>query len=78
MILIHDPRQSKGRPTGYGVQGGQGVGLRGLRGSRSRPTGSQGVKGLTDKVPGGQGVGLHGLGDPMGPSGRFDESSYDS
>ena len=41
--------------------GGQGVGLQGPRGSRGRPTGSQGAKGLAYRVPGGQGVGLQGL-----------------
>ena len=42
------------------VPGGQGEGLQGLRGSRGRPTGSQGVKEKAYRVPGGQGVGLQG------------------
>ena len=33
------------------VPGGQGVGLQGPRGSRVRPTGSQGVKGEVSGVP---------------------------
>ena len=33
------------RGVAYRVSGGQGVGLQGPRGSRARPTGSQGVKG---------------------------------
>ena len=48
--------------------GGQGVDLEGLRESRSRPIGSQGVKGYADRVPGGQGVGLQG---PRGSRGRL-------
>ena len=36
------------------------VGLESPRGSRGRPTGSQGVKGLTYRVQGGQGVCLQG------------------
>ena len=44
--------------------GVQGVGLQGFRGSRDRPTGSQGVKGH--------------LWDPFLPSGWFDETSDDS
>ena len=42
------------------VPGGQGVGLEGPRGSRGRPSGSQGVKGWAFRVPGGPGVGLQG------------------
>ena len=45
------------------VPWGQGVDLLGPRGSKVRPTGSQGVKGYTYRVPGGQGVG------PQGPRG---------
>ena len=37
------------------------VGLQGPRGSRVWPKGSQGVKGLTCRIPGGQGEGLLGL-----------------
>ena len=33
------------RGVAYRVPGGQGVGLQGPRGSRGRPTGSQGAKG---------------------------------
>ena len=45
-----------------GLQGprGHGVGLEGHRGSRGRPTGSQGVKVKAYIVPVGQGVGLQG------------------
>ena len=38
----------------------QGVGLEGPRGSRGRPSGSQGVKEYAYRVPGGQGLGLQG------------------
>ena len=48
------PRGSKDRLRG-GLKG-QGVGLLGPRGSRDWPTGSQGVKGFTDRVPEGQGI----------------------
>ena len=55
------------------VPGGQGEGQHGPRGSRGRPTGSQGVKGQAYRVPGGQGVGLQGLrgsrGRPTGSQG---------
>ena len=65
------------------------MGLQGPRGTRSRPRGSQEVKGDIWGVPEGQGGYLGGpivstvqltlcLGDPMGPSGWFDESSDDS
>ena len=37
------------------VPGGQGVGLEGPRGSRGRPTWSQGVRGEAQRVPAGQG-----------------------
>ena len=39
------------------VSGGKGVGLEGPRGSRGRPSGFQGVKGLVYRVPRGQGLG---------------------
>ena len=65
---------------GKGI-GGQGVGLQGPRGPRSRPTGSQRVKMWAYWDPGCQGVGLQGprgsrghLCDPIGPSGWFDDS----
>ena len=44
------------------VPGGQGVGLEGSRGSRGRPSGSQGVKRLVYRVPRGQGLGQQVLG----------------
>ena len=44
-VGIQVPRWSRGGPTTYMVPGGQLVGLQGLKGSRGRPTGSQGVKG---------------------------------
>ena len=44
------------RGVAYRVPGGQGVGLQGLRVSRGRPKGSQGVKGYAYGVPGGLGV----------------------
>ena len=43
------------------------MGLLGPRGSKSRPTGSQGVKGQKWSVQGDQGVGLEG---PRGSRGR--------
>ena len=42
------------------VPGGQGVSLEVPKGSRGRPTGSQGVKGLAYRVSRGQGVGRQG------------------
>ena len=55
------------------VPEGQGVGLQGPRGSRGRPTGSQGVKGWAYRIPGGHGLGLQGpegsRGRPTGPQG---------
>ena len=68
---IETPAQG-GKGLAYRVSGVQMVGLQAPRGSRSRltgsqvvkglayPTGSKGVKGLADRVPGGQGVGLQG------------------
>ena len=44
------------------------VGLQGPRGSRVWPKGSQGVKGLTCRIPGGQGEGLRGLRGSRGKS----------
>ena len=44
----------------YRVPGDQGVGLMCRKGSRGRPTGSQGVKGWAYQVPGNQGSGLQG------------------
>ena len=44
------------------------MGLLGPRGSKSRPTGSQGVKGQKWSVQGDQGVGLEG---PRGSRGRL-------
>ena len=78
---------SPGGPGGLGGPGGpdgRGVGLQDHRGSRSWPTGSQGVKGQAYRVPGGQGVDLQGprgsrghLWDPFVPSDWFDETSDD-
>ena len=55
------------------VPGGQGVVLQGPRGSRGRPTGTQGDKGWASRVPGGQGVDLKGprgsRGTPLGSQG---------
>ena len=55
------------RGVAYRVSGGQGVGLQGLRVSRGRPKGSQGVEGYAYRVQGCQGVGLEG---PRGSRGR--------
>ena len=63
---------------------GQGVGRQGHRGSRGRPTGSQGVRVWTYRVPRGQGEApcrLPGEGvdlqDPKESTGRFDGSTDD-
>ena len=45
----------------FRVPRGQGEGLQGPRGSRERPTGSQGVKGKAYRVPRGQGGGVRWL-----------------
>ena len=59
----------------YIVPGGPGVGLQDPRGSRGRPTRSQGVQGGGQGISGGQ---EGHLGDPIGPSGWIDESPDDS
>ena len=55
------------------VSRGPGVCLKGPRGSRGRPTGSQGAKGWAYRIPGGKGVGLQGprwsRGRPTGSQG---------
>ena len=59
------------------MPGSQGVSLQVPKGSRDRPTGSQGVKGLAYRVPGGGGVAYRvpggggvGLQGPRGSRGR--------
>ena len=45
VVLVVQVVKVVNRGIAYRVPEGQGVGLQGLRGSRGRPTGSQGVKG---------------------------------